>query len=110
MDRKSYQNMSILIWYSFDIKKCEDSSYYSPKYHEKTAVLLAENNGFFPSITKRKDGHFLNPLHILEYCNKLKIPGYDAYCSSINADTYKRQSLLFWMWCVFSNAFYSCLT
>uniref|UniRef100_U9TE26 C2H2-type domain-containing protein n=1 Tax=Rhizophagus irregularis (strain DAOM 181602 / DAOM 197198 / MUCL 43194) TaxID=747089 RepID=U9TE26_RHIID len=74
----------------FGKPKCEDSSCCSPKRHEEAAVLLAENDGFLPPVTKGKDGHFLNPLHILEYCDKLKIPGNDAHCPSINADTYER--------------------
>ncbi|CAG8737893.1 3711_t:CDS:1, partial [Funneliformis mosseae] len=42
------------------------------KRHEEAAILLAENDRFFPPVTKGKDGHFLNLLHILEYCDKLK--------------------------------------
>jgi hypothetical protein len=76
--------------YSLDIKKCGNSSCCSPKRHEEAAILLAENNGFLPPVTKGKDGHFLNPLHILEYCDKLKIPGYDAHCPSISSSTYNR--------------------
>src|ERR1043165_9723339 len=76
--------------YSLDIKKCEDSSCCSPKRHEKAAILLAENNGFLPPVTKGKDGHFLNPIHILEYYDKLRIPGYDAHCPSISENTYSR--------------------
>jgi hypothetical protein len=76
--------------YSLDIKKCEDSSCCSPKRDEEAAILLAENDGFLPPVTKGKDGHFLNPIHILEYCDKLKIPGYDAHCPSINTNTYGR--------------------
>ncbi|PKC04312.1 hypothetical protein RhiirA5_502859 [Rhizophagus irregularis] len=76
--------------YSLDIKKCENASCYSPKRNEEAAILLAENDGFLPPVTKRKDGHFLNPIHILEYCDKLKIHGYDAHCPSINANTYDR--------------------
>ncbi|PKB95066.1 hypothetical protein RhiirA5_386249 [Rhizophagus irregularis] len=84
------ENHTKICQYSLDIKKCEDSSCCSPKRHEEAAVLLAENDGFLPPVTKGKDGHFLNPLHILEYCDKLKIPGNDAHCPSINADTYER--------------------
>ncbi|CAB4489434.1 unnamed protein product [Rhizophagus irregularis] len=84
------ENHTKICQYSLDIKKCEDSSCCSPKRHEEAAVLLAENDGFLPPVTKRKDGHFLNLLHILEYCDKLKIPGNDAHCPSINADTYER--------------------
>ncbi|CAB4390109.1 unnamed protein product [Rhizophagus irregularis] len=61
--------------YSLDIKKCEDVvSCCSPKRNEEAAILLAENDGFLPPVTKGKDRHFLNLIHILEYCDKLKIP------------------------------------
>ncbi|GES72552.1 hypothetical protein GLOIN_2v1783204 [Rhizophagus clarus] len=84
------ENHTKICQYSLVIKKCEDSSYCSPKHYEEAAILFAENNGLLPPVTKGKDGHFLNPLCILEYCNKLKIPGYDAHCSSINENTYSR--------------------
>jgi hypothetical protein len=76
--------------YSLDIKKCKDSSCCLSKRNEKVAILLAENDGFLPPVTKGKDRCYLNLLHILEYYDKLKIPGYDAYCPSINANTYGR--------------------
>ena len=74
--------------YSLDIKKCENTLCCSPKRHEEAAILLAENNGFLPPVTKGKDEHFLNPLHILEYFDKLKIPGYDAHCPFISSGYY----------------------
>jgi hypothetical protein len=87
---KWLENHTRMCQYSLDIKKCEDASCCSPKRNEEAAILLAENDGFLPPVTKGKDGHFLNPIHILEYCDKLKIPGYDAHCPSINANTYGR--------------------
>jgi hypothetical protein len=84
------ENHTKMCTYSLDIKKCEDRSCCLPNRHEEAAILLAENNGFLPPVTKGKDGHFLNPLHILEYCDKLKIPGYDAHCPSISSSTYSR--------------------
>uniref|UniRef100_U9UPR1 Uncharacterized protein n=1 Tax=Rhizophagus irregularis (strain DAOM 181602 / DAOM 197198 / MUCL 43194) TaxID=747089 RepID=U9UPR1_RHIID len=87
---KWLENHTRMCQYSLDIKKCENASCYSPKRNEEAAILLAENDGFLPPVTKRKDGHFLNPIHILEYCDKLKIHGYDAHCPSINANTYDR--------------------
>ncbi len=71
-----------------DIKKCDDSSCYSPKCYEEAAILFVKNDGFLLPMTKGKDGHFLNSLHILEYCDKLKIPEYDAHYPSINSSTY----------------------
>jgi hypothetical protein len=84
------ENHTKMCQYSLDIKKCEDRSCCLPNRHEEAAILLAENGGFLPPVTKGKDGHFLNPLHILEYCDKLKIPGYDAHCPSISSSTYNR--------------------
>src|SRR5581483_9003630 len=87
---KWLENYVKICLYSLDIKKCENPSCCLPKRHEEVAILLAENNGFLPPLIKGKDGHFLNPLHILEYGDKLKIPGYDAHCPSISSDTYAR--------------------
>ena len=42
--------------------------------------FLETYNGFLPPVTKAKDGHFTNPIHLLQYCDLLKIPGYDAHC------------------------------
>ncbi|EXX61865.1 hypothetical protein RirG_167170 [Rhizophagus irregularis DAOM 197198w] len=53
---------------------------------EATDFLL--NNGFLPPITKAKDEHFTNPIHLLEYYDLLKIPGYDSHCSSLDQTTY----------------------
>ena len=49
---------------------------------------LCKRSRFLPSITKFKDGHFINPIHLLEYYDLLKIPGYDSYCPSLNKTTY----------------------
>jgi hypothetical protein len=51
-------------------------------------ILLTENNRFLLLVIKGKDGRYLNPLHILKYYDKLKIPGYDAHCPSINASRF----------------------
>jgi hypothetical protein len=47
-------------------------------------------NGFLPPITKAKDGWFTNPVHLLQYGDLLKIPGYDAHCVSLEKNTYLR--------------------
>ena len=52
--------------------------------------LLLSNNGFLPPTTKAKDGHFTNPIHLLEYYDLLKIPGYDSHCPSLDQTTYLR--------------------
>ena len=42
--------------------------------------FLETYNGFLPPVTEVKDRHFTNPIHLLQYCDHLKIPGYDAHC------------------------------
>jgi hypothetical protein len=64
------------------LRNAEILSCCSPKHREEAAIL-AENDDFL-SCDKRKDGNFLNPLHILAYCDKLKVFEYDAHCPSIN--------------------------
>ncbi|CAG8649495.1 35787_t:CDS:1 [Gigaspora margarita] len=46
------------------------------------------NNGFLPPVSKAKDGHFINPIHLLEYYDLLKIPNYDSHCPSLDKTTY----------------------
>ncbi|CAG8745929.1 23308_t:CDS:2 [Gigaspora margarita] len=59
---------------------------------EEVANLLAENNGFLPPAIKGRDGHFLNSIHILQYIDKLKLPGFDQHCSSISPELYSQKS------------------
>ncbi|GBC24607.2 hypothetical protein GLOIN_2v1766467 [Rhizophagus irregularis DAOM 181602=DAOM 197198] len=49
-----------------------------------------ENNGFLPPTTKEKDGHFINPIHALQYHDKLKILKYDRCCLSIPHELHQR--------------------
>ncbi|CAG8716866.1 16537_t:CDS:2 [Gigaspora margarita] len=51
-----------------------------------TALLLDQNNGFLPPIMKAKDQHYINPIHALQYCDKLKILPYDRCCPSISCE------------------------
>ena len=76
--------------YSLDIKKCRNFHCCLLKRYEEAAILLTENNGFLSPVTKGKDEHFLNPLHILKYCDKLKIPRYNIHYFSISSNTYTR--------------------
>ncbi|CAG8839363.1 35942_t:CDS:2, partial [Gigaspora margarita] len=55
---------------------------------KEVAALLAKNNRFLPPITKGRDGHFLNPIHTLQYINKLKLLGFDQHCSFISSELY----------------------
>ena len=61
----------------------------SPKAKE-AIDFLESYNGFLPPITKAKDGHFTNPIHLLQYYDLLKILDYDAHCPSLEKDTYLR--------------------
>lgn len=45
-------------------------------------------------LLKLKDGHFMNPIQLLQYCDLLKIPGYDADCPSIDKNMYTYMPLL----------------
>ncbi|CAG8464909.1 1209_t:CDS:2 [Cetraspora pellucida] len=74
-----------------DIKKCNDIKYCSPKRYEKAASLLASNDGFFSPFVIGKDSHYINSIHLLEYLDKAKIPGYNQHCSPI-ADNYTKHS------------------
>ncbi|PKK57772.1 hypothetical protein RhiirC2_797446 [Rhizophagus irregularis] len=50
--------------------------------------FLSLNNGFLPPVTKARDSHFTNAIHLLEYYDLLKIPGYDLHCPSLDQTTY----------------------
>ena len=41
--------------------------------------FLETYNGFLSPITKAKNEYFTNPIHLLQYCDLLKISGYNAY-------------------------------
>ncbi|CAB4415067.1 unnamed protein product [Rhizophagus irregularis] len=68
--------------YSIDIKRCKDTSCCGSPRAEAAMEFLETYNGFLPPVTEVKDGHFTNPIHILQYCDLLKIPGYDAHLYS----------------------------
>ncbi|CAG8821906.1 42462_t:CDS:2 [Gigaspora margarita] len=76
--------------YSFDIQKCDNLTCCHPKRNEESAAFLAENNGFLPPVSKGRDGHFFNSVHILQYANLLKLPAYDAHCPSILPEMHHR--------------------
>ncbi|CAB4479452.1 unnamed protein product [Rhizophagus irregularis] len=75
---------------SLDIKRCTNASCCRLSRAKEATELLLLNNGFLPLITKAKDGHFTNPIHLLEYYDLLKIPGYDSHCPSLDQTTYSR--------------------
>jgi hypothetical protein len=79
-----------LCTYSLDIKRCTNASCCGPPRAKEAMDFLHLYNGFLPPITKAKDGRFTNPIHLLQYGDLLKIPGYDAHCESIEKNTYLR--------------------
>lgn len=84
------ENHCNLCQYSLDIKCCTNASCCGPSRAKEATELLFLNNSFLPPITKAKDGHFTNPIHLLEYYDLLKIPGYDSHCPSLDQTTYSR--------------------
>ncbi|GBC35238.2 hypothetical protein GLOIN_2v1766467 [Rhizophagus irregularis DAOM 181602=DAOM 197198] len=72
--------------YSLDIKKCKNREYCSEYRAPDAVILLDENNGFLPPTTKGKDGHFINPIHALQYHDKLKILEYNRYCRQFHTN------------------------
>jgi hypothetical protein len=84
------ENHAQICRYSLDIKKCKDRECCNEYRAPDAAILLDENNGFLPSITKGKDNHFINPIHTLQYHDKLKILPYDRCCPSISQELHQR--------------------
>ncbi|CAG8808162.1 11577_t:CDS:1, partial [Dentiscutata erythropus] len=54
------------------------------------ALLLDQNNGFLPPIMKSKNQHYTNPIHALQYYDKLKILSYNCCCPSISQELHQR--------------------
>ena len=77
-----------LCTYSLDIKRCTNASCCGPPRAKEAMDFLHLHNGFLPPIAKAKDGRFTNPIHLLQYGDLLKVPGYDAHCASIEKNTY----------------------
>ncbi|CAG8446961.1 4526_t:CDS:2 [Scutellospora calospora] len=73
-----------------NIKRCTDLSCCGPIKAQEAMDFLQPFNGFFPLITKARDGHYLNPVHLLQYSECFKVPKYDTYCLSIDQTTYSR--------------------
>jgi hypothetical protein len=79
-----------LCQYSLDVKQCTNTNSCRPSRAKEATEFLLSNNGFLPPVTKARDGHFTNPIHLLEYYDLLKIPGYDLHCPSLDQTTYSR--------------------
>ena len=84
------ENHCNLCQYSLDIKRCTNTSCCVPPRAKEATDFLQLNNGFLPPIAKARDGHFTNPIHLLEYYDLLKIPEYDSHCPSLDQTTYSR--------------------
>lgn len=84
------ENHTQICRYSLDIRKCKDRECCKEYRAPDAAILLNENNGFLPPTTKGKDSHFINPIHALQYHDKLKIPEYDSCCPSISREFHQR--------------------
>jgi hypothetical protein len=84
------ENHTQICRYSLDIKKCKDRECCDEYRAPDIAILLDENNGFFPPLIKGKDGHFINPIHALQYYDKLKMLKYDRCCPSISQELHQR--------------------
>lgn len=84
------ENHCNLCQYSLDIKRCSNTSCCGPSRAKEAMDFLSLNNGFLPPVTKVRDGHFTNAIHLLEYYDLLKIPGYDLHCPSLDQTTYSR--------------------
>ncbi|CAG8780395.1 8412_t:CDS:2, partial [Cetraspora pellucida] len=66
-----------------DVKKCNNIKCCFPKRCEEAANLLVSYNSFFLPLVMKKDGHYINSIHLLEYLDKKKILGYNQHCPSM---------------------------
>ena len=89
------ENHTKLCEYSLDIQKCSNKDCCGEWRATSARDFLSENNGFLPPIVKAIDGHYLNPIHALEFLNGEKLPEYDAYCPSISTEIYQRKKCMF---------------
>ncbi|CAG8832793.1 22040_t:CDS:2, partial [Cetraspora pellucida] len=91
------ENHCNLCAYSTDIKKCKDINCCGVFRAKEVIEFLECYNGFLPPVTRAKDGHYMNPIHLLQYYDLLKIPGYDAHCLSLEKNSYSHPSMVLWM-------------
>ncbi|CAG8770970.1 8402_t:CDS:2, partial [Gigaspora margarita] len=75
--------------YSLDLKKCKNHQCCHEYRAPDAALLLDQNDGFFPPVAKGKNGHYIDPIHAFQYFDKLKIPQYDSSCPSILKEMYQ---------------------
>ncbi|CAG8825140.1 1590_t:CDS:2, partial [Cetraspora pellucida] len=77
---------------NIDNYNCNNITCCLPKQCNEASDLLATNNGFLPPLVMGKDSHYVNSIHLLEYYDKGKIPGYDEHCPFITKDKYTKLS------------------
>ncbi|CAG8790437.1 16245_t:CDS:2, partial [Dentiscutata erythropus] len=73
-----------LCQYSIDIKYCTNLSCYGSTRAQEAMDFLQPFDGFLSPVTKARDGHYINPVHLLQYSERFKVPDYDEHCPSIN--------------------------
>ncbi|CAG8824604.1 30330_t:CDS:2, partial [Gigaspora margarita] len=61
---------------------------YGPLRASEVSEFLQLSNSFFPPVARAKDGHYINPVHLLQYSEQLKVPSYDKHCPSIICHKY----------------------
>ncbi|CAG8846171.1 1060_t:CDS:2, partial [Gigaspora margarita] len=76
--------------YFVNIKKCKNINCCRTFRAKEAMKFLECYNGFLPPVTRAKDGHYANPIHMLQYYDLLKILGYDFYCPSFEKNSYSR--------------------
>ncbi|CAG8735042.1 11459_t:CDS:2 [Dentiscutata erythropus] len=79
-----------LCQYLIDIKRCTNLSCCGPTRVQEAMDFLQPFDGFLLPVTKARDGHYINPVHLLQYSERFKVPDYDEHCPSINQTMYSR--------------------
>ncbi|CAG8714915.1 527_t:CDS:2 [Cetraspora pellucida] len=69
------ENHTKICQYSIDIRKYDNTQCCTSKHCKDAADFLVLNDGFFPSVIKGNDGHYLNLLYVLKFYNIDKLPG-----------------------------------
>jgi hypothetical protein len=88
------ENHTKLCEYSLDIRKCNNKECCGEWRATSARDFLSVNNGFLPAIVKALDGHYLNPIHVLEFLNGERLPEYDAHCPSISSEIHQRKKCM----------------
>ncbi|CAG8602695.1 17481_t:CDS:2 [Gigaspora margarita] len=93
---QTFSNVSVIVLQNNKSKIGLDIPAVSRTFHilqsaaQEAIDFLQLFDGFLSPITKVQDSHYINSIHLLQYFDKFKIPGYDAHCPSISQMTYHR--------------------